>query len=54
MSVPFHAREVVEWTGGELLHGFLADLHKAKNHAAKDYINEMCIKWNVHYREKKD
>ena len=41
-------------TGGEMLHGFLADLHRAKNNEVKDYISQLCIRWNVHYREKKE
>jgi hypothetical protein len=36
--------------GGQLLHGFLSDLHKAENPVIKQYISELCIKWNVHYR----
>lgn len=37
-------------TGSELLHGFLSDLHKEENAAVKQCINELCMKWNVHYR----
>jgi len=39
--------------GGELLHGFLSDLHKSGNSAVKEYVNELCMKWNVHYRTQK-
>ena len=38
-------------TGGELLHGFLADLYRAKNADTKDHIESLCGKWNIHYRE---
>ena len=38
-------------SGGELLHGFLSDLHNAENPTVKQYVNELCIKWNVHYRK---
>ena len=38
-------------TGGELLHGFLAELHRAPNSEVKAFINGLCSKWNVHYRE---
>ena len=39
--------------GGELLHGFLSDLRKSETTAIKDYVNELCMKWNVHYRTPK-
>lgn len=38
-------------SGGELLHGFLADLYKASNPDVKNYVTLLCSKWNVHYRE---
>jgi hypothetical protein len=37
-------------TGGELLHGFLADLHRASNPDVKHYVEMLCLKWNIHYR----
>lgn len=37
-------------SGSELLHGFLSDLHKAEDMAVKQYVAELCMKWNVHYR----
>ena len=38
-------------TGGELLHGFLSDLHRAKNADVKGFIDSLCDRWNIHYRE---
>ncbi len=38
-------------TGGELLHGFLAELYKTQNPDTKNFVNLLCAKWNVHYRE---
>jgi len=38
-------------SGGELLHGFLAELHRSANQELRDYINLLCNKWNVRYRE---
>jgi hypothetical protein len=38
-------------TGGELLHGFLAELYRAPSSEFRDYLNNQCSKWNVHYRE---
>jgi hypothetical protein len=40
-------------SGGELLHGFLANLYRAPNPEVKNYIILLCSKWNVHYREQK-
>jgi hypothetical protein len=38
-------------TGGELLHGFLAELHTAPSSEIKAFVSTLCSKWNVHYRE---
>ncbi len=38
-------------TGGELLHGFLAELHNASNLEVKKFVDSLCFKWNVHYRK---
>jgi len=37
-------------TGGELLHGFLADLYAAPNPDTKNFVMVLCNKWNVRYR----
>ena len=38
-------------TGGELLHGFLAELHRAESSEIRAFVSTLCSKWNVHYRE---
>ena len=40
-------------SGGELLHGFLAELYNAPSPEMKNYLNVICAKWNVHYREQR-
>lgn len=40
-------------SGGELLHGFLAELYRAPNQEMKAFITNLCNKWNVHYREQR-
>ena len=40
-------------TGGELLHGFLAELYQTSNQELKDYIGILCSKWNIHYRDER-
>ena len=40
-------------SGPEIMHGFLAELYRSKNEEIKNFTNEICLKWNVHYREQK-
>lgn len=40
-------------SGGELLHGFLAELYRSPDPAMKEHVISMCNKWNIHYREQK-
>jgi hypothetical protein len=39
-------------SGGELLHGFLAELHRAPNSEVQNYINVLTNKWSVRFRGK--
>jgi len=39
-------------SGHDLLHGFLADIYHSQNPEIKTYINSLCSKWNIHYRQK--
>jgi hypothetical protein len=41
-------------SGPETLHGFLAEFARVKNEDVKAFINEMCLKWNVHFRMEKN
>jgi hypothetical protein len=38
-------------SGGELLHGFFAELHRAPNNEIKSYVSDLCNKWNIRFRE---
>lgn len=40
-------------SGGELFHGFLAELQRTPNTEIKNHIDALCLKWNVHYRQNK-
>ena len=40
-------------SGGELLHGFLAELYRSPNPEIKTYVSTLCHTWNVHYVEQK-
>jgi hypothetical protein len=37
-------------SGGELLHGFLAEVYRVTNPETKNYIDSLCLRWNVRYR----
>ncbi len=54
VNLPGPAEPTPAMTGGELLHGFLADLYQPGNPEIKNYISLLCSKWNIHYRQKKD
>jgi len=38
-------------SGGELLHGFFAELHRAPNDEIRAYVGDICNKWNIRFRE---
>jgi hypothetical protein len=40
-------------SGGELLHGFLAELYKLPGADIKASVSNLCHRWNVHYVENK-
>lgn len=37
-------------SGGELLHGFLAELHRSSNPEFKNFLGHLSGKWNVQFR----
>jgi hypothetical protein len=39
-------------SGGELLHGFLAEIHRAPHQEVQSYINSLASKWNIRFRGK--
>lgn len=39
-------------SGGELLHGFLAELYEAPGPELKSFIANLSNKWNVRFRER--
>jgi hypothetical protein len=51
INLPGPAEPTQSMTGGDLLHGFLAELYTTSNTNIKDYVKTLCLKWNVHYRE---
>jgi hypothetical protein len=51
INLPGPAEPTPGMSGGELLHGFLAELYKASDADTKNYITALCLRWNVHYVE---
>jgi hypothetical protein len=50
INLPGPAEPTPGMSGGELLHGFLAEIYRAPHPETKKYIDFLCLKWNVHYR----
>jgi hypothetical protein len=50
INLPGPAEPTPGMSGGEMLHGFLADLHETDNAELKNVINMLSGKWNVHFR----
>jgi hypothetical protein len=53
INLPGPEEAAPNMTGGELLHGFLAELHRTGNAEFREHINALCNKWNIRYREQK-
>jgi hypothetical protein len=51
VNLPGPEEAIPGMTGGELLHGFLAELKRTDSPEMTQFINNLCSKWNVHYRE---
>jgi hypothetical protein len=52
INLPGPAEPTPGMTGGELLHGFLAELYNTSNQDVKNYVGSLCLRWNVHYTGK--
>jgi hypothetical protein len=51
INIPGPTEPTPGMSGGELLHGFLAELYKSPSAETRNFVNSLCLKWNVHYRE---
>jgi hypothetical protein len=51
INLPGPSHPIDGMTGGELLHGFLADLYNASSPDTKSFVMSLCNKWNVRYVE---
>ena len=50
INLPGPKEPEVGMTGGELLHGFLAELHDGSSPEMKAFVDDLCSRWNVFYR----
>jgi hypothetical protein len=53
INIPGPAEPTPGMSGGELLHGFLAELYKTPTSEQKTWLSELCLKWNVHFKEER-
>ncbi len=53
INLPGPEEAAPNMTGGELLHGFLAELHRIGNPEFREHLNSLCNKWNVRYRDQR-
>jgi hypothetical protein len=53
VNLPGPAEPTPGMTGGELLHGFLAELYRAPSPEMKNFVSNLCLRWNVVYREQR-
>ncbi len=54
VNLPGPSEPTPGMTGGELLHGFLAEIYNAPSPAMKNYVADLCNRWNVVYRLARD
>ena len=53
INLPGPAEPEPGMSGGELMHGFLAEIYRAQNTELKSSLNNLCFRWNVHFVEQK-
>jgi len=51
INLPGPSEPTPGMTGGELLHGFLAEIYAAPGAETKELVRRLCQKWNVVYRQ---
>jgi hypothetical protein len=51
INLPGPSQPVDGMTGGDLLHGFLAELYTSPSPDTKSFVMDLCNKWNVRYRQ---
>ena len=52
INLPGPSEPTPGMSGGELLHGFLAEIYNAPNAEIKNFVDTLCLRWNIRYRER--
>jgi hypothetical protein len=53
INLPAPEEPLPNMSGPDILHGFLGEFYRSDNEIVRKFTHEMCLKWNVHYREQK-
>ncbi len=51
INLPGPSEPAPGMTGGELLHGFLAEIYNTPSVETRNLVRALCQKWNVVYRQ---
>ena len=51
INLPGPSEPTPGMTGGELLHGFLAEIYGAPDVEMHEYVKKLCNRWNVVFRK---
>ncbi len=54
INLPGPSEPTPGMTGGELLHGFLAEIYNVQTKETNELVRRLCQKWNVVYRQGHD
>jgi len=52
VNLPGPAEPTPGMMGGELMHGFMTELYNAPTREMKAWVTELCMRWNIVYRQK--
>ncbi len=50
INLPGPAEPTPSMSGGELMHGFLAELHDNANPDVRAFVDGLCVRWNVRFQ----
>ena len=51
INLPGPEEPAPNMTGGELLHGFLTEMHRITNPEMREHVGTLCNKWNIRFRD---
>ncbi len=49
INLPGPTEPTASMSGGELMHGFLAELHDTNDPQIRAFVDALCTRWGVHY-----